>query len=42
MILGKVKAGEKVGCIFTYTNTVDADLVITSAIGQLRLHRTQI
>lgn len=28
---GKVKAGEKVGCIFTYTNTGDADLVITSA-----------
>ncbi|MHC1731763.1 MAG: DUF1573 domain-containing protein [Bacteroidales bacterium] len=28
---GKVKAGEKVGCIFTYTNTGDADMVITSA-----------
>ena len=28
---GKVGAGEKVGCIFTYTNTGDADLVITSA-----------
>ena len=28
---GKVKAGEKVGCIFSYTNTGDADLVITSA-----------
>jgi len=28
---GKVKAGEKVGCIFSYTNTGDADLVITAA-----------
>jgi len=28
---GKVNAGEKVGCIFSYTNTGDADLVITSA-----------
>lgn len=28
---GKVGAGEKVGCIFSYTNTGDADLVITSA-----------
>lgn len=28
---GMVSAGEKVGCIFTYTNTGDADLVITSA-----------
>ncbi len=28
---GKVKAGERVGCIFTYTNTGDADLIITSA-----------
>jgi hypothetical protein len=28
---GKVKAGEKVGCIFSYTNTGDADLVIASA-----------
>ena len=28
---GKVRAGEKVGCIFSYTNTGDADLVITSA-----------
>ncbi len=28
---GKVNAGEKVGCIFTYTNSGDADLVITSA-----------
>ncbi len=28
---GKVKAGEKVGCIFSFTNTGDADLVITSA-----------
>jgi Tfp pilus assembly protein PilX len=28
---GKVKAGERVGCIFTYTNTGDADLAITSA-----------
>jgi hypothetical protein len=28
---GKVGAGEKIGCIFTYTNTGDADLVITSA-----------
>lgn len=28
---GKVKAGEKVGCIFSYTNTGDADLVISSA-----------
>jgi hypothetical protein len=26
-----VKAGEKVGCIFSYTNTGDADLVIASA-----------
>lgn len=28
---GKVESGEKVGCIFTFTNTGDADLVITSA-----------
>ncbi len=28
---GKVKAGERVGCIFTYTNSGDTDLVITSA-----------
>ena len=28
---GKVKAGERVGCIFTFRNTGDADLVITSA-----------
>jgi hypothetical protein len=28
---GKVKAGEKVGCIFSYTNTGDADLAITAA-----------
>ncbi len=28
---GKVSAGEKVGCIFSYDNTGDADLVITSA-----------
>ena len=28
---GTVGAGERVGCIFTYTNTGDADLVITSA-----------
>jgi len=28
---GKVSTGEKVGCIFTYTNTGDADLVIASA-----------
>ena len=28
---GKVEAGEKVGCIFSYTNTGDADLVISSA-----------
>ncbi len=28
---GKVKAGERVGCIFTYTNSGDADLIITSA-----------
>lgn len=28
---GKVEEGEKVGCIFTYSNTGDADLVITSA-----------
>ncbi|MCU0458529.1 MAG: DUF1573 domain-containing protein [Bacteroidales bacterium] len=28
---GKVKAGEKVGCIFSFSNTGDADLVITSA-----------
>ncbi len=28
---GKVKAGEKVGCIFSYTNTGDADLVIAAA-----------
>jgi len=28
---GKVQAGEKVGCIFKYTNTGDADMVITSA-----------
>ncbi len=30
---GKVKAGEKVGCIFTYSNNGDADLVIASASG---------
>jgi hypothetical protein len=29
---GKVKEGEKVGCIFTFLNTGTADLVITSAI----------
>jgi len=29
---GKVKEGEKVGCIFTFINTGTADLVITSAI----------
>jgi len=28
---GKVREGEKVGCIFSYTNTGDADLVITAA-----------
>jgi hypothetical protein len=28
---GIVKAGEKVGCIFSFTNTGDADLVLTSA-----------
>ena len=28
---GKVKAGEKIGCIFSYTNTGDADLVIATA-----------
>lgn len=28
---GKVKAGEKIGCIFSYTNTGDADLAIASA-----------
>lgn len=28
---GTVKAGEKVGCIFSYSNTGDADLVIVSA-----------
>jgi hypothetical protein len=28
---GAVKAGEKVGCIFPFTNTGDADLVLTSA-----------
>ncbi len=28
---GKVKSGEKVGCIFTFRNTGDADLVIASA-----------
>ena len=28
---GTVKEGEKVGCIFSYTNTGDADLVISSA-----------
>jgi hypothetical protein len=28
---GQVKEGEKVGCIFTYTNTGDADLVLTAA-----------
>jgi hypothetical protein len=27
---GAVKAGEKVGCIFPFTNTGDADLVLTS------------
>jgi len=28
---GTVMEGEKVGCIFTFTNTGDADLVISSA-----------
>jgi hypothetical protein len=28
---GQVKEGERVGCIFTYTNTGDADLVLTAA-----------
>jgi hypothetical protein len=28
---GAVKAGEKIGCIFPFTNTGDADLVLTSA-----------
>lgn len=28
---GKVESGEKVGCIFTFRNTGDADLVINSA-----------
>ncbi len=28
---GTVRSGEKVGCIFTFRNTGDADLVITSA-----------
>lgn len=28
---GAVKAGERVGCIFPFTNTGDADLVLTSA-----------
>jgi hypothetical protein len=28
---GAVKEGEKVGCIFQFTNTGDADLVLTSA-----------
>lgn len=28
---GQVKEGEKVGCIFTYKNTGDADLVLTAA-----------
>jgi hypothetical protein len=29
---GKVREGEKVGCIFTFLNTGTADLVITSAV----------
>lgn len=29
---GKVKEGEKVGCIFTFLNSGTADLVITSAV----------
>ena len=29
---GQVQEGEKVGCIFTFTNTGNADLVINSAI----------
>lgn len=28
---GQVKEGEKIGCIFTFTNTGNADLVINSA-----------
>lgn len=28
---GSIKAGEKVGCIFTFTNTGDADLILTAA-----------
>jgi hypothetical protein len=30
--LGRVKEGEKVGCIFTFTNTGTTDLVINSAL----------
>jgi len=28
---GSIKAGEKVGCIFSFTNTGDADLILTAA-----------
>ena len=28
---GPIHAGEKVGCIFSFTNTGDADLILTSA-----------
>ena len=28
---GSIKAGEKVGCIFSFTNTGDADLILISA-----------
>jgi len=27
---GSIKAGEKVGCIFSFTNTGDADLILTA------------
>jgi hypothetical protein len=29
---GKIKEGEKVGCVFTFKNTGDADLVLTSVL----------
>jgi hypothetical protein len=28
---GSIEAGEKVGCIFSFTNTGDADLILTAA-----------
>ncbi len=29
---GKIKEGEKVGCVFSFTNSGDADLIVTSVL----------